>query len=107
MLELYERILKPEGFDVLKAAEGVLGLSLLKQTSPDLVLLDIVIPSMDGIKILQNIRQSSNAPVIMVTAKRGTDSLLKAFSLGADDYITKPFRSTELVARIRGKLRRV
>ncbi|MFC2066945.1 response regulator transcription factor [Chloroflexota bacterium] len=107
MLALFESILKPKGFNVLSAKEGAFGLRLLKQTRPDLVLLDIMMPSPDGLVILQGIRQSSDAPVIIVTAKRDTDSLQKALSSGADDYITKPFRPAELVARIRAKLRRV
>ncbi len=106
MLALIERILKPEGYDVLLAADGVFGLSNLRQTEPDLVLLDIIMPGPDGLEVLQRIRQSSDIPVIMVTAKRDSASLEKALSFGADDYITKPFRPAELVARVRTKLRR-
>lgn len=104
MLVLFDRILKSEGFNVLLAVDGAFGLSLFQQTRPDLVLLDIMMPGPDGFVVLQRIRQSSNAPVIMVTAKRDTDSLQKALGLSADDYITKPFRPAELVARIRTKL---
>ncbi|MFC2020359.1 response regulator transcription factor [Chloroflexota bacterium] len=107
MLALFERILKPEGFDVLLTVDGVYGLSLLEQARPDLVLLDIMMPGPDGLEVLQRIRQSSNIPVIMVSAKRDTKSLQKALSSGADDYILKPFRPTELVARVKTKLRRV
>ena len=106
MLALLERILQAEGYDVLSAVDGVFGLSLLSQAKPDLILLDIMMPGPDGLKVLQRIRQSSNAPVIMITAKRDTESLQKALSSGADDYITKPFRPAELVARIRTKLSR-
>ncbi|MFC2056636.1 response regulator transcription factor [Chloroflexota bacterium] len=106
MLALFERILKPEGYDVLSAADGIFGLSLLRQAEPDLILLDIMMPGPDGFEVLQRIRQSSNVPVIMVTAKRDTELLQKALSSGADDHITKPFRPAELVARIRAKLRR-
>ncbi len=106
MLALLERILQAEGYDVLSAVDGVFGLSLLSQAKPDLILLDIMMPGPDGYEVLQRIRQSSNAPVIMITAKRDTESLQKALSSGADDYITKPFRPAELVARIRTKLSR-
>ncbi|MFC1991455.1 response regulator transcription factor [Chloroflexota bacterium] len=106
MLALVERILKPEGYDVLSAVDGVFGLSLLRQAEPDLILLDIMMPGPDGFVVLQRIRQSSNAPVIIITAKRDTASIQKALSSGADDYIMKPFRPAELVARIKTKLRR-
>ncbi len=106
MLALIERILKPKGYDVLLAADGVFGLSHLRQAEPDLVLLDIIMPGPDGLEVLQSIRRSTDVPVIMITAKRDTVSLQKALSFGADDYITKPFRPAELVARVRTKLRR-
>jgi len=106
MLSLIKRILKPEGYDVLSAADSVCGLSLLKQVKPNLILLDIMMPGPNGFDILERIRQSFDIPVIMVTATRDQGALEKAFNSGADDYIRKPFRPAELVARIATKLRR-
>ncbi|MDD5039042.1 MAG: response regulator transcription factor [Dehalococcoidales bacterium] len=106
ILELIKDILQPEGFDVILAADGASGLSLLKDTKPDLVLLDIMMPGQDGYEVLQSIREHSDVPVMMITAKLGVDSLKHAVDLGADDYIRKPFRPAELVARVRAKLRR-
>jgi len=107
ILELLERVLKSEGYNVLSAADGVYGISLLKEHKPDLILLDIVMPGPDGFTVLDNIRKDSDVPVIMITAKRDTESLNKALNLGADDYIKKPFRPSELVARVHAKLRRI
>ncbi len=106
MLALVERILAPEGYNVLSAVDGIFGLDLLEQANPDLILLDILMKGPNGLEVLQRIRQSSNTPVIMLTALRDTESLQKALDSGADDYITKPFRPAELVARIRTKLRK-
>lgn len=107
MLQLLERILTAEGYRVILAADGVYGLSLLRDTRPDLILLDIMMPGPDGFTTLDSIRKFSDTPVIMVTAKRDLESLQKSMALGADDYIKKPFRPAELVARIHAKLRRV
>jgi len=106
VLRLLERILTPEGYRVILAADGVYGMTLVNEAKPDLVLLDIRMPGPDGYMTLDTIRQSSNVPVIMVTAKSEAEALQKALELGANDYVTKPFRPAELVARIRTKLRR-
>jgi len=107
MLQLLRRTLELEGFDVELAADGAYGMSVLRRTIPDLVLLDIMMPGPDGYQVLESIRQCCDAPVIMVTAKTEVDSLDKAITLGADDYVRKPFRPAELVARIKAKLRYV
>ncbi|MFC1953587.1 response regulator transcription factor [Chloroflexota bacterium] len=107
LLSLVERILEPEGFNVLTAVNGKYGLNLVQQTDPDLILLDIMMSGPSGLAILPEIRKSSNAPVIIITGRRDTESMEQAFSSGADDYIMKPFRSAELVARIKSKLRRI
>jgi len=107
MSQLLKRILEPEGYRVIVANDGVYGMSLLSEIKPDLVLLDIMMPGPDGIMTLNSIRQHSNVPVIMVTAKRETETLQRAMDLGADDYVKKPFRPDELLARIKAKLRRV
>ena len=107
MLRLLERILTSEGYRVILAADGNCGLTLVQDTKPDLILLDIMMPGPDGFMVLDSIRKYSNAPVIMVTAKRDVGSLRKTLDLGADDYVKKPFRPAELLARIQAKLRRV
>ena len=107
MLQLLKRILEPEGYRVILSVNGACGMALLREAKPDLVLLDIMMPGPDGFMTLNSIRQYSNVPVIMVTAKRETEALQKALDLGADDYVQKPFRPAELLARIKVKLKRV
>ena len=107
MLRLLKRTLETEGYDVYLAADGVYGMSVLRETRPDLVLLDIMMPGPDGYQVLDSIRHYSEVPVIMVTAKTEVDSVKNALSMGADDYIRKPFRPQELVARVKTKLRRL
>ena len=106
MLQLLNRILTQDGYRVLAAADGNYGLNLVKDSNPDLVLLDMMMPGPDGIMTLESIRKISNVPVIMVTAKRDTESLRESLDLGADDYIKKPFSPTELLSRVHAKLRR-
>jgi len=107
LLTLVERILEPEGFNVLSAVNSDFGLNLVHQAKPDLILLDLIMPDSNGLAILPEIRQSSDAPVIIITGQRDTESIQQAFDSGADDYIMKPFRPAELVARIKTKLRRL
>ena len=106
MLQLIKRILESEGYHVFLAADGIYGMTLMKECKPDLVLLDITMPGPDGYLTLDSIRQYSNVPVIMVTGKRETEAVQKAFELGVDDYIKKPFRPAELLARVKTKLKR-
>ena len=106
ILRLIKDTLQSNGFDVTVAADGVAGMALLRDTKPDLVLLDIMMPGPDGYQVLKSIRKHSDVPVIMITAKLGVDSIKEAMELGADDYVKKPFRPVELVARIHAKLRR-
>lgn len=107
MLRLLERILQSEGYQVALATNGNYGMTLLREATPDLVLLDIMMPGPDGYMTLGSIRECSNIPVIMVTAKREIEALQKAFDLQADDYVKKPFFPSELLARIKAKLRSV
>ncbi len=107
MLQLLKRILEPEGYRVILSVDGACGMTLLREAKPDLVLLDIMMPGPDGFMTLNSIRQYSNIPVIMVTAKREPETLQRAIDLGADDYVKKPFRPGELLARIKAKLRRI
>ncbi|MFC2009971.1 response regulator transcription factor [Chloroflexota bacterium] len=106
MADLLERILTSEGYSVKSASDSTSGTSLLRETNPDLVLLDIAMPDRDGFMFLDAIRQHSDVPVIVVTTIRDTKSLKEALELGADDYIKKPFHPRELVARVNAKPRR-
>ena len=104
LLQALDRILREEGYNVCLAADGVQGMALLREVKPDLVLLDIKMPGPDGHLTLDRIRQESDVPVVMVTVDRDPNSLRKAFALGANDYISKPFKVKELVARVRSKM---
>ncbi len=98
--------LEKEGFDVTEAARGDEGLAAFKRQQPALVLLDIMLPGMDGLEVLREMRKLSKVPVIMLTAKDETFDKVLGLELGADDYITKPFENKELVARVKAVLRR-
>ena len=98
--------LEKEGFDVTEAARGDEALESFKQSAPALVLLDVMLPVMDGLQVLKEIRKFSKVPVIMLTARDETFDKVLGLELGADDYITKPFESKELVARVKAVLRR-
>jgi DNA-binding response OmpR family regulator len=106
MLKLLNRTLELEGFDTVVVADGDSALSLLDEIEPDLVILDIMMPGLDGFQTLDLIREHSNVPVIMLSAKHEVESLRKALLLGADDYVKKPISTKSLIARIRAKLRR-
>ena len=107
ILKMLNSILKLEGYDVALAADGKSAMALLEEHKPDLVILDIVMPELDGFQVLDLIRQRSDVPVIMLTARYEVTTLRDALVLGADDYVRKPFRTRVLLARIRAKLRRV
>ena len=98
--------LEKEGLEPLVANDGQTGLELFSTHNPDLVLLDIMMPGMDGIEVIKRIRKESNVPVIMLTAKGDTFDKVLALELGADDYIVKPFDPKELIARIKAVIRR-
>lgn len=95
-----------EGYKVEKVHDGREGLDKAKADEYDLILLDIMLPSMNGIEVLRRIRQSSEIPIIMLTAKDGTMDKVTGLDMGADDYVTKPFEIEELLARIRVALKR-
>lgn len=96
-----------QGFQVVMAGRGQEALELLDRQHPDVVVLDIILPSMDGLEVLKRIRENSGVPVILLTAK-GTDAdKIMGLELGADDYVAKPFNPEELTARVRAVLRRV
>lgn len=94
------------GFDVLAAHDGPTGLSLARSRAPDLIVLDLMMPGMDGLDVCRELRRESNVPIIMLTARVEEADKLIGLELGADDYVTKPFSPRELVARARAVLRR-
>ena len=98
--------LKKEGFDVFTAYDGKQGMEMALSDSPDLILLDVMLPSMDGFQVCKRVRESSMVPIIMLTAKEEEVDKVLGLELGADDYITKPFGMRELIARIKANLRR-
>lgn len=106
MLDLLQLYLEPHGFRCLKAASGKEALDLLDLHSPDLVVLDIMMPGMDGWTVCREIRHRSKIPVLMLTARGGTEDVVKGLGIGADDYMAKPFDEEELVARLHALLRR-
>jgi len=106
ILRMLSRTLEPEGYGVILADNGSSALALLEDCRPDLVILDIMMPGLDGFQVLNLMRQRSNIPIIMLTARGEVTTLRDALALGADDYVRKPFGREELLARIRAKLRR-
>ncbi len=107
ILGMLQRILELEGFRVLTAGGGSAGLQVFARENPSVVLLDIMMPEMDGYDVCKRIRQSSKVPIIMVSAKGRPEEKAHALNNGADDYLTKPFSAKELATRIRTVLRRV
>ena len=98
--------LEVEGFNPIVAKDGIEGLKAFYENQPDLMLLDIMLPGCDGIQICKEIREKSDIPVIMISAKSGEMDKVIALGIGADDYVTKPFSPLELVARVKAQLRR-
>lgn len=98
--------LEHDGFLVVEAHKGMEAISQLRDKMPDAILLDVMMPDIDGFEVLQLIRETSTVPVIMLTAKGEEDDRVKGLELGADDYVTKPFSPRELVSRVRAVLRR-
>ncbi len=105
ILRLLTRAFEPEGYRVCVAANGLAALALMEKCHPDLFILDIMMPELDGIQLLTRLRQCCDTPVIMLTAKQDVATLNQALSLGADDYMRKPFSLMELTARVRARLR--
>ncbi|MDX2003830.1 MAG: response regulator transcription factor [Meiothermus sp.] len=103
MLEVY---LKRDGYRTERAADGKTALNLYRAVKPDLVLLDVQLPQVDGLEVLRKIRADGNTPVIMVTARTEDLDKLLGLELGADDYVSKPFSAREVVARVKAVLRR-
>lgn len=98
--------LENEGYETVTAADGMEALEKVKEEAPDLIILDVMMPRMDGFEALQEIRKTSKVPVIMLTAKEEEHDRIKGLELGADDYVVKPFSMKELVARVKANFRR-
>ncbi|MBP3800908.1 MAG: response regulator transcription factor [Clostridia bacterium] len=99
--------LKKEGYNVIEANDGITAVDVALEKKPDLILLDIMLPRLDGLSVCKGIKNSLNVPILMLTAKDGEIDKILGLELGADDYITKPFSVRELVARVKANLRKV
>jgi DNA-binding response OmpR family regulator len=106
LLRLLKRALEKADYEVVVASSGAEGLKEMYQQRPDIVVLDVMMPAMDGWEVCRRIRELSNIPIIMLTAKSDEDDKVKGFDLGVDDYVTKPFSFAELIARIGAILHR-
>jgi two-component system alkaline phosphatase synthesis response regulator PhoP len=105
-VELVKLYLNRDGYRVITAYDGVEALRLARESHPDLIVLDLMLPGLDGLEVCQTIRNESDVPIIMLTAMTTEEDRLTGLDLGADDYVTKPFSPKELAARVRAVLRR-
>ena len=105
LAEMIGIVLRTEGFDPLFATDGQIAIDTFRESTPDLVLLDLMLPGIDGIEVCETLRRESGVPIIMLTARTDTADVVRGLESGADDYIVKPFNPKELVARIRTRLR--
>ena len=105
-IELVRLYLQRDGYKVIAAMDGTEGLRLAREARPDLVVLDLMLPGMDGMQICQALREESTVPIVMLTARVEEEDRLAGLDMGANDYITKPFSPRELAARVRAVLRR-
>ena len=99
--------LEKEGYKTITASDGITAVNMALEKKPDLILLDIMLPRLDGLSVCKRIKNSLNVPILMLTAKDGEIDKILGLELGADDYITKPFSVRELVARVKANLRKV
>ncbi|WP_323794004.1 MtrAB system response regulator MtrA [Nocardioides sp.] len=106
LAEMLSIVLRQEGFDSFTVARGDLALEAVREYKPDVVLLDLMLPGRDGIDVCKEIRAESGIPIVMLTAKGDTVDIVVGLESGADDYVVKPFKPKELVARIRARVRR-
>ncbi len=104
--ELVRLYLNRDGYRVLTAGDGVEGLRLARESRPDIVVLDLMLPKLDGMAVCRSLREESTVPIVMLTARVDEEDRLAGLDLGADDYLTKPFSPRELAARVRAVLRR-
>jgi DNA-binding response OmpR family regulator len=107
MLEMLRIMMETEGFEVVVAQDALSGLRAAYQTHPDAILLDVMMPEMDGFETCRRLREMTDVPILFITGKATTmDDVVHGFSLGADDYLTKPFNRSELISRLNARLRR-
>ncbi len=106
LAEMLTIVLRGEGFDTVVARDGAKAVEAFRDSQPDLILLDLMLPGMSGLEICREIRHESGLPIIMLTAKTDTVDVVLGLEAGADDYVMKPFKPKELIARIRARLRR-
>ena len=106
-VELVKLYLNRDGYRVLTAYDGIEALRLAREGHPDLIVLDLMLPGMDGLEVCRTLRGESDVPIIMLTARTTDEDKLTGLGLGADDYVTKPFSPRELAARVRAVLRRI
>lgn len=105
--EIVGILLRAEGFEVSYCADGNQALNAFQVVNPDLVLLDLMLPGRDGIEICRSIRETSGIPIVMLTARSDTNDVVTGLEAGADDYVVKPIKNEELIARIRARLRNI
>ncbi|WP_130012083.1 MtrAB system response regulator MtrA [Serinicoccus sediminis] len=106
LAEMLGIVLRKEGYEVASCADGGRAMPMFREFRPDLVLLDVMLPSKDGIEVCRELRGESGIPVVMLTARTDTKDVVLGLEAGADDYVVKPFKPQELLARIRARLRR-
>ncbi|CEN88290.1 response regulator transcription factor [Paraclostridium sordellii] len=106
IVEAIDFYLKPEGFNILKAYDGLEAIESLIDNNIDLVIMDVMMPNMDGLKATLKIRENNNIPIILLSAKNQDMDKILGLNMGADDYVTKPFNPLELIARVKSQLRR-
>src|SRR5439155_5370606 len=106
IVQLVRDYLEHAGFSVLSASDGKTALAVVRASKPDLIVLDLGLPQLDGLDVTRALRRASNVPIVMLTARVDESDKLVGLELGADDYVTKPFSPKELVARVRAVLRR-
>ena len=107
LAEMIGIVLRNDGFEPVFCADGAQALDVFRSSKPDLVLLDLMLPGMDGIEVCRQIRAESDVPIVMLTAKADTSDVVRGLESGADDYVPKPFKPAELVARVRAGYARV
>ncbi|GAA3696657.1 two-component system response regulator MtrA [Zhihengliuella alba] len=105
LAEMIGIVLRNDDFDPIFCNDGAAALEAFRESNPDLVLLDLMLPGLDGIEVCRQIRAESDAPIVMLTAKSDTADVVRGLESGADDYVPKPFKPAELIARVRARLR--
>jgi DNA-binding response OmpR family regulator len=104
--DVLKNVLEDEGFRVTAVNDGQVAIAIYRECQADLIILDIKMPGMDGYEVLEHIREESDIPVIVLTGSHEIESVVKMLGLGANDYVVKPFRDRELIARVQAKIRR-